>query len=376
MSGLYIHIPFCRKACHYCNFHFSTQLGYLDELTDALCKDIELRSNFLESAPLSTVYFGGGTPSVLNEAQLAKIIDSVHKNFNTTTLGEVTFECNPDDIDLIYLETLKRFGINRLSLGIQSFFEDDLVFMNRSHSAIQSKEVLEMLPKAGFENYTIDLIYGAPTSSLEKWNEHLKLLAYYKVPHLSAYGLTIEEKTVFHHRVKKGTMPPLNENLMIQQFDMLMDAVADLGMDHYEISNFAKPGHHAVHNTNYWKGEPYLGIGPSAHSFNGQLRSWTAANNMQYIKAIQSGTIPIETEMLSQMDQYNEYVMTGLRTMWGINLERIQRNFGTTFFNHFTKLLEETWLASMLNIEGKKITLTREGKRYADRIASHFFWTE
>lgn len=373
MSGIYIHIPFCRKACHYCNFHFSTNLSYVDALVNAIGKDIELRSNFLVDKNLTSIYFGGGTPSILNEKQIDSILNAIHKDFNINIGAELTFECNPDDINSDYLLMLKRSGINRLSIGVQSFFEEDLVFMNRSHNARQSVEAIEQAQKLGLDNITIDLIYGSNTTTHEMWDQNVRTALGFNIPHISCYCLTIEEKTAFHDWTKKGKMDKVDETKATMQFEHLIKKLVANGYDHYEISNFGKPGFHAVHNTNYWKGYHYLGVGPSAHSYNGIGRSWTKANNIQYIKDVESGNTLVEEEILSKENRYNEYIMTGLRTMWGIDMDKIHEDFGEMYLNQLKEELKDEWLEHKIEINGSIITLTTHGKSFADGIASHFF---
>lgn len=373
MSGIYIHIPFCRKACHYCNFHFSTNLSYVDELSIAIGKDIDLRSNFLIDKNLTSIYFGGGTPSILNEKQIGIILNAIHKNFNIKDGAEITFECNPDDINAGYLSMLKGSHINRLSMGVQSFFEEDLVFMNRSHNAMQSIEAINMAKDAGFDNITIDLIYGSNTTSHEMWEKNIEKALNFKIPHISSYCLTIEEKTAFHDWTNKGKMTKPDEAKANTQFEYLIKNLVANGYDHYEISNFGKPGFHAIHNTNYWKGHHYLGVGPSAHSYNGLSRSWTKANNIQYIKDVEDSNPILEEEVLSKENKYNEYIMTGLRTMWGIDMTRIHEEFGEKYLTEFKNGLVAEWLRNKIKINGNVITLTNEGKAFADGIAAHFF---
>lgn len=373
MSGIYIHIPFCRKACHYCNFHFSTNLSYIDALVNAIGKDIEIRHNFLKDKNLDSIYFGGGTPSILNEKQIDSILNAIQKNFNLNIGAELTFECNPDDITEDYLLMLKRIGINRLSIGVQSFFEEDLVFMNRSHNALQSVEAIEKAQNLGFNNITIDLIYGSNTTSDEMWEKNVETAVGFNLPHISSYCLTIEEKTAFHDWTKKGKMEKVDEAKANIQFEFLIKYLTAHGYDHYEISNFGKPGFHAVHNTNYWKGHHYLGVGPSAHSYNGIGRSWTKANNIQYIKDVEGGNTLVEEEILSKENRYNEYIMTGLRTMWGIDMDRINDEFGEQYLKQLKDELNDNWLRDKIKVYGTTITLTAHGKSFADGIASHFF---
>jgi oxygen-independent coproporphyrinogen-3 oxidase len=376
VSGIYIHIPFCRKACHYCNFHFSTNLAYIDELTEAICKDIDLRNNFLENRTLHSIYFGGGTPSLLNENQIKKILSTISRHFELSTHAEITYECNPDDLNIEYLNILKNNGINRLSIGVQSFFNEDLDYMNRSHNAYQSIASIESAQKIGFENITIDLIYGSPTTSDQMWQKNIQIALSHNIPHISSYCLTIEEKTVFHHWANTGKMSAIDEEKASQQFHYLIESLTNANYDHYEISNFGKPGFHALHNTNYWKGSYYLGVGPSAHSYNGRIRTWVKSNNIQYINSLSANEVPVQLEELSISDKYNEYIMTSLRTMWGVDKEKIKNDFGESYIIHFNKVLKNSWLEDKLIYEDSNVKLTQNGKLYADKIASDFFWVE
>jgi oxygen-independent coproporphyrinogen III oxidase len=373
MSGIYIHIPFCKKACHYCNFHFSTQLHLLDPIVDAICKDIQLRQDFLAHKKLSTIYFGGGTPSLLSAAHLDKIINTINICFDTTSVEEITIECNPDDLNKDNLKMYLTKGINRLSVGVQSFFDEDLTFMNRAHNANEAVQCLLLAKDLGFDNISIDLIYGSMTTTNDMWEQNLNKAIALDIPHISSYCLTVEEKTALHHMVKtKKVMPPDEEKASVQ-FEMLRSYLAHAGYDHYEISNFGKPGKWALHNTNYWRGTPYLGVGPSAHSYDGIKRSWCIANNSLYVKSHEQGTAYVEDEILTKDDQYNEYIMIGLRTIWGINTDELNSKFGTFYYNHFVALLDHVWVKPMLVLEGSKIILSKEGKLFADGVAAHFF---
>ena len=343
MAGIYIHIPFCKQACYYCDFHFSTSLKKKDVLILALIKEIELRKNELESQSIETIYFGGGTPSLLTNDELQLLIDAIYTNFNVIDKPEITLEANPDDlISASFLsprvqsrglfEEYLNIGINRLSIGIQSFFEDDLKSMNRAHNAKEAKQCLEEATKH-FDNITIDLIYGIPNMGLQKWNDNLQTAFSFGVNHISSYALTVEPKTALASFIKKRTYPPMDEVLALAHFNHLVDETAKQGFIMYEISNFGKPNYFSKHNTAYWQGKPYLGIGPSAHSFSGKERSWNVSNNTKYIKSIQDNKLPLEVEILSKKDKFNEYIMTGLRTMWGISLNKILIDFGTEYKN-------------------------------------------
>ena len=329
-GAIYIHIPFCKQACFYCDFHFSTSLKKKDSLVLSLVKELALRKEELKNQTIETIYFGGGTPSLLTIDELQLLIDTVYKNYKVAENPEITLEANPDDLTNQKINELSKSPINRLSIGIQSFFEDDLKSMNRAHSSEEAKKCLEEANKH-FDNITIDLIYGIPNMSLEKWNENLEMAFSFGVNHISSYALTVESKTALDTFIKKGTYPPIDENLALKHFNHLVKKTSEQGFVHYEISNFGKSNYFSKHNTSYWQGKPYLGIGPSAHSFYGNQRSWNVSNNSKYIDAIENKKLPNTVETLSTQDQFNEYVMTGLRTIWGVSFEKIKHDFGETY---------------------------------------------
>lgn len=375
MSGLYLHIPFCKQACHYCNFHFSTSLKYKGELLEAMLKEIALRQKYLEDQPLQTIYFGGGTPSLLTKDDLNQLFQRIEQYFKVAPEPEITLEANPDDLSMEKLQELKDSPINRLSIGVQSFAEADLQFMNRAHNAMEAHTCIKNALKAGFDNLTVDLIYGSPTTSDQQWEKNMDTLIEFGIPHISSYCLTVEPQTALDHFVKSGKAQAVNEEQAARQFEMLMHKMRDAGYEHYEISNFAKPGWYAKHNSNYWLGESYLGIGPSAHSFNGVSRQWNVANNVKYIKAItenRSNDV-YEIEVLSPTQQYNEYVMTGLRTKWGCRLDRIEA-FGDQFATHFLKIIEPLIADGKAIKKANQFVLSDKGKLLADRIAMELFF--
>jgi len=339
-AGIYIHIPFCKQACYYCDFHFSTSLKKKDELIRALVKELELRREELLNQPIETIYFGGGTPSLLTTEELQFLINTVCKYYSVIDNPEITLEANPDDLSNTRIIELSNTRINRLSIGIQSFFEDDLQSMNRVHSSKEAKNCLQEAAKR-FDNITIDLIYGIPNMSIEKWNENLQIAFSFDVNHISSYALTVEPKTALATFIKRGTYPPINDDLTLQHFNKLVAETEKQGFVHYEISNFGKPDYFSKHNTSYWQGKSYLGIGPSAHSFNGKQRSWNVSNNTAYIKSIQDNKLPIEIETLSIKDRFNEYIMTGLRTIWGISLNKIETDFGLEYKSHLIASAEK-----------------------------------
>lgn len=373
MAGIYIHIPFCRKACHYCNFHFSTSLKYKEEMMEAMLKEIALQKDYLNSASIETVYFGGGTPSVLSSPDINQLFEVLLKYHIISPNAEITLEANPDDLTKDYLKQLLQTPINRLSIGIQSFFEAELVDMNRSHSAAQAISCIEDAQALGFHNLSIDLIYGSPKSSMASWQHNLQQIFDYQIPHISCYALTVEPNTALAHFVKTGKSPEPDNALMAQQLEYLMQTMEAQGYEHYEISNFAKPGKYAKHNTAYWKQKPYLGLGPSAHSFDGTTRSWNIANNAKYLEALTKNELPNQSEVLSVIDQYNEYIMTGLRTQWGVNNKEIQ-SIALPFYRHF-KLNIQSYIEEQKVIKkNDNYSLTPSGKLIADRIISDLFW--
>lgn len=377
MAGIYIHIPFCKQACYYCDFHFSTSLKKKEELLVAIKKELVLRKLEFGVEKINTIYFGGGTPSILNSEELQSIFDVIYANYSVVETAEITLEANPDDLTSEKIIELSQLPINRLSIGIQSFFEDDLKFMNRAHTAKESKECLTLAMQY-FDNITIDLIYGVPNMSAEKWMSNLKTAFEFGVPHISSYALTVEEKTALASFIKKGKVAPVDENLALEHFDILVAETEKQGFVHYEISNFAKLSYFSEHNTSYWLGENYIGIGPSAHSFNGKERSWNVSNNAKYIKSLDVDVLPITIEELSENNRFNEYIMTGLRTVWGVSFSKIENDFGLEIFNSFKKNLEPFLEKKLLEIKvdatlGNVLVTTKKGKFLADGIASDLF---
>ena len=372
MAGIYVHIPFCRQACHCCNFHFSTSLKYKSEPVSALAKELIMRKDYIQGATIETIYFGGGTPSLLEEKELNVIMETLHKQYKISQEVETTLEANPDDLTVDKLRQLKSSGINRLSIGIQSFHEVDLKWMNRSHNAAQARNSIVEARNLGFENLSIDLIFGCPTTTEENWQQNLDLVSELDIPHISCYGLTIEEKTALAHQVKtqSGSLPKEESNA--QQFLLTMNHLESQGYEQYEISNYAKNQLYSKHNTNYWKQVPYLGIGPSAHSFDGRSRQWTQPNNSQYIKNINEGRLPSDSEVLSSKDLYNEYVLTHLRTIWGCNTNSIKSNH-TNYVEHFRTEVSPLIQQGLILQSDNQYTLTTEGKFIADKITAQLF---
>lgn len=375
MAGIYIHIPFCKQACHYCNFHFSTSLQYKNDFLAALLKEIQLQSanNYLQNQSIETIYLGGGTPSLLSNQEVKTIIDAIHQVFQVNPHAEITLEANPDDVSVEKLIGWKTSGVNRLSIGIQSLFDEDLQWMNRAHTATEAKQVIQKARVAGFETFTVDLIYGTPGLSDDKWKKNLDWVLQQDISHLSCYALTVEEKTPLFKQISQHQKQDIDPEQQRRQFLFLMDYMQLADFEHYEISNFAKPGHRSKHNSSYWHGTHYLGLGPSAHSFNGTSRQWNVANNQQYIQSLQQGLVPFEKEELTATQQLNEYIMTSLRLMEGCDLHFVQEKFGP---EKATQLQQESMLFQQKNwlIEkNNHLILIREGKLFADRIASDLF---
>lgn len=371
MSSIYIHIPFCKQACHYCDFHFSTSLKKKDELVNALKTELSLRKVELTNT-VECIYFGGGTPSLLSAEELNSLIETVYTNYNVSETPEITLEANPDDLTKDKITELGKSKINRLSIGIQSFFEDDLKLMNRAHNAKEALQCIEF-SKTEFDNISIDLIYGIPGMTTQKWKENLNIALQLDIPHISSYALTVEPNTALKRFIEKGVVPPVDDDLAKQHFDILVETLQQAGYSNYEFSNFGKQGYHSNNNTAYWTGKSYLGIGPSAHSYNGKQRSWNINNNPKYIKSIQQGIIPNEVETLSVTDRYNEYVMTGLRTIWGISLSKIEKEFGLNFKTYVLQQAKNFIEDHLLFLDGDTIVVTKKGKFLSDGIASELF---
>lgn len=374
MSGIYIHIPFCKKACHYCNFHFSTSLRYKDAMLEAIKKELSVRKTYLDNRKLNSVYFGGGTPSLLNAVEINSIWEVIEANYKLDGDMEVTLEANPDDLSSEKLMELRlNTKINRLSIGIQSFRDEDLLYMNRGHSAAEAKECIGNALAMGFNSISIDLIYGTPTMDDEAWHQNLRTALAYGIPHISCYALTVEPKTALQHLIVKGKALMVDEAQTVRQFEILVAEASAQGYDQYEISNFCRPPHYARHNSAYWKGAHYLGVGPSSHSFNGISRQWNIANNAKYIKAIEQDEDISETEILSMSNQYNEFIMTGLRTKWGINTTHLMENWGEAISVAFIENAQKYILSGHMLREDTQFVLTLQGKLLADSIMSDLF---
>ena len=375
MAGIYVHIPFCKQACHYCNFHFSTSLGLMEPLIAAILKEIELQSNYLQGATVETLYFGGGTPSILSTADIAQLIETIYKVYPLASQLELTLEANPDDLTKDKLKELASIGINRLSIGVQSFHDIDLKWMNRSHNADEAFGCIQDAQSVGITDLSIDLIFGSQTTTMAMWEDNLKKATALELPHLSCYGLTVEEGTALAHYIHTGKMNSLDNNLGAEQFEITQQLLTNNKYEHYEISNYAKDNRYSRHNTNYWRQVPYLGLGPAAHSYDGIDRQWNIANNKKYITALTEGALPYTKEKLSKADRYNEYVMTGLRTMWGCDLSQ----FDLLFPNWKSKNgveLDRLLAEGHITKKDESIVLSKKGKLIADQIMSQLFITE
>lgn len=378
MAGIYLHIPFCRQACNYCNFHFSTSLKHKTAFVQSLLKEIVLQKNYLTGPDgaipaVKSIYFGGGTPSLLDKEELHIIFESLYKNFNIMPDAEITLEANPDDISEKTLMALKATPVNRLSIGIQSFQNADLQFMNRAHSAEEGIKSIELAMDLGFNNLTVDLIYGTPTLSDASWLHNLEKVFSYGIPHLSCYCLTVEDKTPLAYMVEKGRAPAVDEDRAAAQFEILLKQIRAEGYEQYEISNFCKDGQYAVHNSNYWRKEKYLGLGPSAHSYDGYSRQWNVSANLQYIQSVNNDIIPFEKEILTEAQRYNEYILTTLRTVWGCDLVTIRDLFGEAVFDHLHHEIKIFSEQGLLKLSNNTIYLTDSGKLLADKITAALF---
>ena len=369
MAGIYIHIPFCRKACHYCNFHFSTNLTLIDQVVDAICLELNQRKSYMLDE-VKTIYFGGGTPSVLSIEQLGRIFDSLVKNYFISA-EEITLECNPEDLDAEILEQWQTIGINRLSIGVQSFYDNHLQWMNRSHTGDQAKEAIRLALESGFDNLSADLIYGFTLLHNDQLATNIKTLAGYAVNHISAYSLTIEPKTALHHQTAKGLYQPMLDQNSNEQMTQLIDLMEGYSYKQYEVSNFAKLGYEALHNSNYWEGKKYLGVGPGAHSYNGTSRRWNVNNNIKYFKSVYDHTVYYEEEVLSKADSYNEYIMLNLRRREGIDLNKLKIKF-PEFGDQFETQLKDIDAKYLVQKDGH-LSLSREGIFVADRLSSNLF---
>ena len=372
MSGIYIHIPFCKQACHYCDFHFSTSLKKKDAMVLAFAKEMELRKNEFQNEVVETIYFGGGTPSILEISDIKMLIDAVFKHYKVIENPEITVEANPDDLSKERIIELSQNRVNRLSIGIQSFFEDDLKLMNRAHNSAEAKECLELATQY-FDNISIDLIYGIPNMSNEKWLQNIETALSFNIPHISSYALTVEPKTALHSYIQRGIIPQPDDEVAQEHFQILVDKLSENDFIHYELSNFGKENYFSKNNSSYWLGKKYIGIGPSAHSYDGEKRGWNVSNNALYLKAIEENKLPVETEILTKTDRYNEYIMTGLRTIWGVSLNRIATEFGQTYLDYLNQQAAKYIEDHLLFVDENILRTTKKGKFLSDGIASDLF---
>ena len=371
-GAFYIHIPFCKQACFYCDFHFSTSLKKKNDMIFALVKEIEIRKDELKNTVIETIYFGGGTPSVLSTKEIKILIDAVYKNHTVINEPEITLEANPDDLSEEKIIELSKSPINRLSIGVQSFFEKDLKLMNRAHNSEEAKKCLQIATQY-FKNISVDLIYGIPDCTNKEWKENILTALSFGISHISSYALTVEPKTALETLISKGEIKNVDDEKAQEQFNILTSTLKKENFIHYELSNFGKEGFFSKNNSSYWLGKSYLGIGPSAHSFNGIQRSWNIRNNSKYIKSIQDNILPIERETLTKTDAYNEYIMTGLRTIWGVSFDKIKKDFGEKYITYLENESEKYIEQELLYIENRILKTTQKGKFLSDGIASDLF---
>jgi len=372
VAGIYIHIPFCKHKCNYCNFYSLASTRYMDQIPDALIGEISQRSNYLAES-IETIYFGGGTPSLLACSDIERILNAVFSRFSVNPDAEITLEANPDDLTPEKLQSLKKSGINRLSIGIQSFRKEDLEFLSRSHSTEQVIQCITDAKQAGFTKLSIDLIYGIPTLTDEGWISNLSKAFSFGISHISAYSLTVEEKTPLEVMIRKGTMKAVDEGLSLSHYQILCHIMQQHGYEHYEISNFSLPGEWSRHNTAYWQGKSYLGIGPSAHSYNGSSRSWNVSNLQRYIDSVKAGKVESEQEILSPVTQFNEYIMTSLRTMWGCDLEQVRLKFGDDTADSLLQNAKKFIDSGQMICKEGKLLLTGDGRLFTDGISAALF---
>ncbi len=373
MAGLYVHIPFCRQKCHYCNFYSLATKKYHDQMIYAIIRELEVRSNYLGGEKLNTIYFGGGTPSLFQPQKFKSIITKAQQILGIDDDAEITVEANPDDINRQWLLDLRKTTVNRLSIGVQSFNDKDLNYLYRTYSAAKANDSIKIAQDLGFENLSIDLIYGFPTLSDDRWKESISRALELGISHISAYALTVEPGTALDLFIRRGKYKPVDDVIAAHQFDLIRDALKDAGYEHYEISNFCLPGKYSRHNTSYWFSDKYLGAGPSAHSFDGESRQWNVSNLKSYISSVEKNEIDFEKENLSQSQKYYEYVMTALRTMWGIDIEKVKVEFGEDFHAQLLMEAKPFLQKSEIQISLNKITLTYKGKFFADGIAAGLF---
>lgn len=370
MAGIYIHIPFCKQRCTYCDFYTQVAPHLIPDLVDAIVKELHLRKDYLKNAAIETIYFGGGTPSVLSFSQFDSIFRAINELFEVNEDAEITFEANPDDLTPEFLSSISPLPFNRVSIGIQSFDDEDLKRVNRRHSGLQAINAVKACQAHGFENISVDLIYGLPSQSLEAWNKQLDIAFNLHVQHISVYGLTYEEGTRLWKQREMGKVNVVADDEMISMYEVLLAKMKENGFEAYEISNFSLPGYRSRHNSAYWQMNPYLGIGPSAHSFDGTSRQWNVSSNKKFINALNTGENFFEKEELSQNDRYNDYVMVSLRTTEGISLKYIEENFGANFVNYCIMNAEKFIQSNKLKFDNNKIYLSYKGIQISNMIIS------
>ena len=373
MSSIYIHIPYCKQKCSYCNFYYKTNQKDLSLLIKSIIKEISLTKDYLKKKELISLYFGGGTPSLINNSSLNLILNKIREHYLITSKTEITIECNPEDLNEEKLKFLKKIGVNRLSIGVQSFKDEDLIFMNRSHNSKQALNSIENAKSVGFKNISIDLMYSLPNQSINDWKKNLKIAFELNIQHISSYSLSIEEKTKLRHLINKNILTELSDIDSQKHFQLLIDECKKNNFIQYEISNFGEKDCFSIHNKNYWMGQEYLGIGPSAHSFNGKSRRWNISNNTKYINHLKNNILPFDEEKLKNSDKFNEYIMTSLRTIWGVDLNTLRKRFGDEIYTNFSIQIKKWIKSKHLNIEKNKIFLTTKGKYISDTITSDFF---
>ena len=374
MAGLYIHVPFCSKRCLYCDFFSNTDMRYKEPYVTALIQEMALRAPYLSGEPIETIYFGGGTPSQLSASDFRTLFEVIQKHFTLMPEMEITLEANPDDLSASYIQCLRTLPFNRLSMGIQSFHDDDLRLLNRRHTAAQAIEAVDRCQQAGLTNLSIDLIYGLPSQTKTAWEDNLAQALALQVPHLSAYHLTYEEGTALYRLLEEGKVQPVEEEVSLSLFNTLIDQLAEAGYQHYEISNFAKPGFYSRHNSSYWIGKSYLGLGPSAHSYNGREREWNVASLPIYIKGIERGEPQLEREELDLPTRYNDFVITRLRTQWGIACDELVSTFGEKWLSYCLQQAQRSLQQGLLTHEEGRLRLSRRGLFLSDGVMSDLLW--
>lgn len=374
MAGLYIHVPFCQKRCLYCDFYSNTDMGYQEAYLSALIREMELRKNYLEGETLETIYLGGGTPSQLSVENLNRIFEAIYRYFPVNQDMEITLEANPDDMTPAYVAALSSLPVNRISMGVQSFDAADLKFLNRRHDREEALRAVYLCQEHNLYNISIDLIYGLPGQTPKKWQKNLDEVLRLDIPHISAYHLIYEEGTALYRLLEAGKITPVDEETSLALFTLLIENLSAAGYQHYEISNFARPGWYARHNSSYWKGKKYLGLGPSAHSYNGTEREWNVSSLPEWIKGIQTGKVALESEQLDENTCYNEYIMTHLRTMWGIDLNELSEKFGENKLKYCLNIAQTYEKRNLLLQKDGKLTLTKDGIFVSDGIMSDLLW--